>query len=53
MKRKIRTSGCAEGTAYGDMMERFDDIKLDQTAKFHASWLVALSKAIIPRQACI
>ena len=46
MKRKIRTSGCAEGTAYGDMMERFDDIKLDQTEKFHASWLVALSKAI-------
>jgi FdhD protein len=46
MKRKIRTSGCAEGTAYGDMMERFDEIKLDQTVKFHASWLVALSKAI-------
>ena len=46
MKRKIRTSGCAEGTAFGDMMERFDDIKLDQTVKFHASWLVTLSKAI-------
>ena len=46
LKRKIRTSGCAEGTAYGDMMERFDEIKLDQTVKFHASWLVALSKAI-------
>ena len=43
MKRKIRTSGCAEGTAYGDMMERFDEIKLDQTVKFHASWLVVLS----------
>ena len=46
MKRKIRTSGCAEGTAYGDMMERFDDIKLDQLVKFHASWLVTLSKSI-------
>ena len=46
MKRKIRTSGCAEGTAYGDMMERFDDIKLDPSVKFHASWLVSLSKAI-------
>ena len=46
MKRKIRTSGCAEGTAYGDLMERFDDIKLDRTAKFHATWLVKLSKAI-------
>ena len=32
MKRKIRTSGCAEGTAYGDMMERFDDVALDENA---------------------
>ena len=46
MKRKIRTSGCAEGTAYGDMMERFDDIRLDQEARLHASWLVSLSRAI-------
>ena len=46
MKRKIRTSGCAEGTAYGDMMERFGDIKLDQSIKFNASWLTSLSKAI-------
>jgi FdhD protein len=46
MKRKIRTSGCAEGTAFGDMMERFDDIRLEQTARLHASWLVTLSKAI-------
>ena len=28
MKRKIRTSGCAEGTAYGDMMERFNELSL-------------------------
>lgn len=46
MKRKIRTSGCAEGTAYGDMMERFDDIRLEPDAKLHASWLISLSKAI-------
>ena len=46
MKRKIRTSGCAEGTAYGDMMERFDDIALDKDARFNASWLIELSKAI-------
>ena len=46
MKRKIRTSGCAEGTAYGDMMERFDDIALDKSAQFKASWLIELSKAI-------
>ena len=46
MKRKIRTSGCAEGTAYGDMMERFGDIALSSDARFKASWLVGLSKAI-------
>ena len=46
MKRKIRTSGCAEGTAYGDMMERFDEVELNNTACFKASWLIELSKAI-------
>ena len=46
MKRKIRTSGCAEGTAYGDMMERFDEVKLNQDLRFNARWLIALSKAI-------
>ena len=46
MKRKIRTSGCAEGTAYGDMMERFDDIELNNDTYFKASWLIELSKAI-------
>ena len=46
LKRKIRTSGCAEGTAYGDMMERFDDIELNQNAHFKGSWLIELSKKI-------
>ena len=46
IKRKIRTSGCAEGTAFGDMMERFDEIQLNKDARFKASWLVELSKAI-------
>ena len=46
MKRKIRTSGCAEGTAYGDMMERFDTITLNAEMRLHASMLVPLSKAI-------
>ncbi len=46
IKRKIRTSGCAEGTMYGDMMERFNDIALDKNARFKASWLTQLSKAI-------
>jgi len=46
MKRKIRTSGCAEGTAYGDMMERFETIRLDPGMRLRASQLVPLSKTI-------
>jgi FdhD protein len=46
MKRKIRTSGCAEGTAYGDMMERFGQINLNADMRFHAASLVPLSRAI-------
>ena len=46
MKRKVRTSGCAEGTAYGDMMERFETVELERNARFKASWLIPLTKAI-------
>ena len=46
MKRKVRTSGCAEGTAYGDMMERFETDELDCNARLKASWLIPLTKAI-------
>ena len=46
MKRKIRTSGCAEGTAYGDMMERFGSIRLNPDMRLRAAQLVPLSKAI-------
>ena len=46
MKRKVRTSGCAEGTAYGDMMERFETVELDRNARLKASWLIPLTKAI-------
>ena len=46
MKRKVRTSGCAEGTAYGDMMERFETVELDRNARLKASWLIPLTKEI-------
>ena len=46
LKKKTRTSGCAVGTVFGDMMERFDDVVLDPKAKLHTSWLVTLSKRI-------
>lgn len=46
MKKKIRTSGCAQGTVFGDLMEEFEDIKLDTQARLHTSWLYALQKKI-------
>ena len=46
LKKKTRTSGCAVGTVFGDMMERFDEIVLNPKAKLHTSWLVTLSKRI-------
>src|SRR5215510_1003159 len=29
LKKKTQTSGCAQGTVFGDLMEEFDKIKLD------------------------
>jgi FdhD protein len=44
--KKVLTSGCAQGTIFGDVMEKFDTIHLDPKAKLHTSWLYALTKAI-------
>ncbi len=46
LRKKTLTSGCAQGTVFGDMMERFEDIRLDADARLNTSWLYALSKAI-------
>ena len=46
LEKKIRTSGCAQGTVYGDIMDEFDKIKLTQTVTVKASELYALSAAI-------
>ncbi len=46
LKKKVRTSGCAQGTVFGDLMERFDDIELDPNAILKTSWLYALTKTI-------
>lgn len=46
MKKKIRTSGCAQGTVFGDIMDGFKQIKLSQTARIKTSWLYALTKKI-------
>lgn len=46
MKKKIRTSGCAQGTVFGDIMESFEKIELSQKAKLKTSWLYELTKKI-------
>ena len=28
LKKKTRTSGCAQGTVFGDLMEKFEDVAL-------------------------
>jgi FdhD protein len=46
LKKKVQTSGCAQGTAFGDLMERFDEIRLAPDARLKTSWLYALTRKI-------
>ena len=46
LRKKTLTSGCAQGTVFGDVMERFADVVLDTHAELRTSWLYALTKAI-------
>lgn len=46
LKKKVQTSGCAQGTVFGDLMEAFDKVSLSQTAKLRTSWLYALTRKI-------
>ena len=46
LKKKIRTSGCAQGTIFGDIMEDFDKVELAPDAKLRTSWIYGLSKKI-------
>jgi len=45
LKRKTRTSGCAVGTVFGDMMGAIEGLTLPE-AELRASWLYALSRKI-------
>ncbi len=45
LKKKTRTSGCAVGTVFGDMMAGLEDLTLP-TAELRTSWLYALSERI-------
>jgi len=46
LKKKIQTSGCAQGTVFGDLMEDFDKVTLSADARIKTSWLYELTKQI-------
>src|SRR4249920_1550015 len=45
LKKKVQTSGCAQGTVFGDLMEALENVKLPDT-ELRTSWLYALSNKI-------
>jgi len=45
LKKRTQTSGCAQGTAFGDLMELVEGVTLP-AATLRTSWLYALSHAI-------
>jgi FdhD protein len=45
VRKKTRTSGCAVGTVFGDMMEGIEGLTLPK-AEVRTSWLYALAKTI-------
>jgi FdhD protein len=45
LKKKVQTSGCAQGTVFGDLMEALENVSLPQ-AELRTSWLYRLTQAI-------
>ena len=41
LKKKTRTSGCAQGTVFGDLMDSFDQVRLPADAELRTSWIYA------------
>lgn len=46
LKKRIQTSGCAQGTVFGDLMEAFDEVRLNPEARLRTSWLYAITRKI-------
>ncbi|MEM7239314.1 MAG: formate dehydrogenase accessory sulfurtransferase FdhD [Pseudomonadota bacterium] len=45
LKKKTRTSGCAVGTVFGDMMEQLENVELT-SGEVRTSWLYSLARQI-------
>jgi len=46
LRKKTLTSGCAQGTVFGDMMDHIENVQLPADAVLKTSWLYALSHKI-------
>ncbi len=46
LKKKVQTSGCAQGTVFGDLLEELEGIELNEAARLKTSWLYGLTKKI-------
>jgi FdhD protein len=46
LKKKTLTSGCAQGTVFGDLMEKFEEVRLNPSAVLRTSWIYALTRKI-------
>ncbi len=46
LRKRTQTSGCAQGTAFGDLMEGFAEVRLAPDAVLRTSWLYGLLRAI-------
>jgi len=46
LKKKTLTSGCAQGTVFGDLMESLEGVVLKPDVELRTSWLYALTKTI-------
>jgi FdhD protein len=45
LRKKVQTSGCAQGTVFGDLMEALEDVSLPP-AELRTSWLYTLAHKI-------
>jgi FdhD protein len=42
LKKKVRTSGCAQGTAFGDLMQSFEEVVFSDSDVIRTNWLYRL-----------
>lgn len=46
LKKKVRTSGCAQGTVFGDLMEKIEGSRLPDGQELRTSWMQTLTRVI-------